>query len=306
MLVFHRDNDHWIRRFHPTASQVRWLLIILWGILAINNIREIPLYVGMDIQGHYDYIFYVAEKWRIPLATEGWQMFVPPLFYTVCALILELLRNFVSISTLLILLRGVNLCCGLLQVELCYRALRYVFPQREDLQAIGTVLGGLLPMNIYISQVVGNEPMAAAFSGVAVVMTLGLISTRSVPSKWSCFFLGVVVGLGVLTKPTPFLLIPPILIGIGYLVFVNFELGLKSTLILAHRSAVLIGTVALVAGWYLHQELHSHGTLVSRGMGPPIGRRGMVAISVLQDPPTGDGLWGMLLLSYLFRCPWFR
>ncbi len=161
-------------------------------------------------------------------------------------------------------------------------------------------------MNIYISQVVGNEPMAAAFSGVAVVMTLGLISKRSVPSKWSCFFLGVVVGLGVLTKPTPFLLIPPILIGIGYLVFVNCEPGLKSTLILAHRAAVLIGAVALVAGWYYVRNYILMGALVSGGMEPPVGRRCMVAISVLQDPPTGDGLWSMLLLSYLFRCTWFR
>ena len=215
MLVSYGDNSHWFARFRPTASQVRWFLIILWGILALNNIRQVPLYIGMDAQDHYDYISYVLEKGRLPLATEGWQMFQPPLFYMVCALILESLRNSVGAATLVLLPRGINLFCGLLQVEFCYRALRYVWPQREDLQAIGTVLGGLLPMNIYISQVVGNEPMAAAFSGIAVVMALGLISKRSVPSGWSCFLLGIVVGLGVLTKPTPFLLIPPILAGNG-------------------------------------------------------------------------------------------
>lgn len=250
MLVSRSDSGHWIARFRPTASQVRWFVIILWGILAINNIREIPLHIGMDAQAHYDYISYVAEKGSIPLATEGWQMFMPPLFYMVCALIMDLLKNSVAAATLLPLLRGINLFCGLLQVELCYRALRYVFPEREDLQAIGTVLGGLLPMNIYISQVVGNEPMTALFSGVAVVMVLGLISKRSVPSNWSCFVLGVVIGLGVLTKPTPILLIPPILVGIGYLVFVNCQPALKSTLMLARRATALIGAVALVAGWY--------------------------------------------------------
>ena len=250
MLVYYLDNAHWITRFHPTASQVRWFVIILWGILSINNIREIPLHIGMDIQAHYDYIFYLIQHKRIPLATEGWQMFMPPLFYMVCAVILELLKDSVGSATLLMVCRGVNLFCGLLQVELCYRALLYVWPQREDLQAIGTILGGLLPMNIYISQVVGNEPMAAAFSGVVVVMALGLISKRSVPSRWSCLFLGVVVGLGVLTKPTAFLLIPPILIGIAYLVFINHKPALKSMLMVVERAAVLIGAVCLVAGWY--------------------------------------------------------
>ena len=43
-------------------------------------------------------------------------------------------------------------------------ASRTVFPGRNDLQIIGTAVGGFLPLNIYISQVVGNEPLSGCLT----------------------------------------------------------------------------------------------------------------------------------------------
>jgi hypothetical protein len=250
-VAFYReDNLGEQRRCRLSASQIRWLLIGFWGILAVNNMGKIPLYVGMDAIQHYQYIEYVWENKSIPIATEGWQMFQSPLFYLLCAPIFGLFKSLVGPVNTAFLLRATNLLCGLLLVELCYRGLRYVYPDREDLQSIGTALGGLLPMNIYISQAVGNEPMAALFAGTAVVICLRLFSAGTVPSISSCALLGLAVGLSVLTKPTAFLLIPAIFLCMAHLVFTCHGRTWESAATLGRLVTILVGVATLVSGWY--------------------------------------------------------
>lgn len=250
-FVFYRDGKLDGDRPHrPVASLIRWLIIAFWGVLAVNNMGKIPLYVGMDAIQHYQYIEYVWENRSIPIATEGWQMFQPPLFYVLSAPLFGLLKSLVGPANTAFLLRATNLLCGLLLVELCYRALRYVYPDRDDLQSMGTILGGLLPMNIYISQVVGNEPMAALFAGTAVVICLRWFSTGTVPSKSAAVLLGLAVGLSVLTKPTALLLVPAIFLCMAYLVFTCHGRTRESAATLAQHTAIFVGVAALVSGWY--------------------------------------------------------
>lgn len=244
------EDTNLLQRHRPTANQIRWLLIVLWALLAINNIGKLPLDLGMDARDHYAYILYVAEQKSIPSASDGWQMFQPPLFYIVCALIYGALETVLSPMSLAMSFRAVNLLCGLIQVELCYRALREVYPRRDDLQAIGTIVGGLLPMNIYMSQVIGNEPLAACLSGTAVLIGVRLFTKRTVPTKRSVAILGAVIGLAVLTKPTAFLLILPLVICLSYAVFAHNKLTVRSISVLSQLVLVMLAAVALVSGWY--------------------------------------------------------
>lgn len=251
VFVFYRDDDlAGQRRYRPSAGQIRGLLMVFWVILALNDMWKIPLYIGMDAIHHYQYIEYVWENRSIPVASEGWQMFQPPLFYLLSAPIFGLFKDLVGPVNTAFLLRATNLLCGVLQVELCYRALRHVYPDREDLQAVGTVLGGLLPMNIYISQVVGNEPMAALFAGAAIVICLRLFSGGNVPSKSSCALLGFAVGLSLLTKPTAFLLIPATCLCMAHLVITSRGRTWESAATLGRLAAIFVGVAALVSGWY--------------------------------------------------------
>jgi hypothetical protein len=85
-----------LRKLLADPPSVRWLLAGLWILLAVNNITKIPLTVGFDHWAHYEYITYIAEKWTLPLANEGWQMFQPPVFYLIAALLSKLLSLFAS------------------------------------------------------------------------------------------------------------------------------------------------------------------------------------------------------------------
>ncbi|MCK7475882.1 MAG: hypothetical protein MZV49_25695 [Rhodopseudomonas palustris] len=52
--------------------------------------------------------------------------------------------------------------CGMAQVQISVSRTQYAYPGREFPQIIGTIAGGLLPMNLYMSQSLGNEPSQVA------------------------------------------------------------------------------------------------------------------------------------------------
>jgi hypothetical protein len=237
------------KRWSPGVSALRWTFLGAWALLALNNLYKIPLNVGMDVNAHLAYIQEVASKGRIPLATEGWQMFQAPLAYVVSApLYLAFLGFGEDLS--LHLLRILPMLCGIAQVECCYRALKAVFPQREDLQIAGTAFGGFLPMNLYLCQVIGNEPLAALFSSAAIVLViLQFHGGNSLMAPKFAALLGLVLGLGLLTKTTTLLLI--LLLPLFCL---WAERTVRQTPLSAAASlrflAHVFSPILLVAGWY--------------------------------------------------------
>jgi hypothetical protein len=210
LLFSHSGSPAWTTKYRPTASMVRWMLLSSWVIIAVNNIGKIPPDIGMDIKGHMQYITYIYENMHIPLATEGWQMFQPPLFYVLSAVIYKGFASVFSSETSEFALRIVPLFCGIAQVELCYRTLRYAYPTRNDLQTIGTVMGGLLPMNLYMSQFAGNEPLAAFFTAAVILFVFRMLSSPSAPSGRDLLLTGLFLGLAVLTKMSAMLLALPV------------------------------------------------------------------------------------------------
>jgi len=228
--------------------RVRWVLIGLWVVLAINNITKLPLNLGYDAVDHYEYISYVVKNHQLPLASEGWQMFQSPLYYMISAGFYSVLSYFTNNgNTLNILMRLIPLMCGVLQVEVVYRSAKSVFSTRKDLQILGTIVGGLLPMNIYISQYVGNEPLAGLLSAVAVMMTLRLLQYDYVLiPKWYLSVLGLVLGLAMLAKATPVLLCLPLALFLPD-VMLKLRTGKRD---ITFNLILVFGIAFVVCGWY--------------------------------------------------------
>jgi hypothetical protein len=232
-------------RFAAPGS-LRFFLMALWAILGINNIFKLSLDVGFDYEFHVEYFDYILQNHRLPIASEGVQMFQPPLYYLLAAALYRAFNAFFPPETSLLLLRIIPLACGLLLVELSARILRELFPEREDLQSCGLVVGGLLPMNLSACHYFGNEPLAALLTALLLYRVIVTFRKRE-PIHWrDAVFLGAVGGLGTLAKVTPALLIPVICL---FFLFVpredSFGPGIRAKL----AGLFLLAAVA-VSGWF--------------------------------------------------------
>jgi 4-amino-4-deoxy-L-arabinose transferase-like glycosyltransferase len=229
------------------AAQLRWLLLGAWIVLCANNLLRIPLIVGFDFLQHYKYVAFIAEQGRLPLASDGPQMFQPPLFYLVATPPYLLFSKLLSGETAWMALRVVPMLAGLSLIEICYRASRLAFPERRDLQIAGSVVGGLLPINLYMSQSVGNEPFAGCTAALVVLMAFRILRDPASPHPARrALALGVLFGAALLSKVTVALLLPPLLLALLYAARAGSQRVRSATLQLG-CFALASG---LVAGWY--------------------------------------------------------
>jgi hypothetical protein len=259
---------HFSGRPPLTPQRVRWALIAAWGILAANNILKVPEYIGFDSLPHLDYIRYVAERGTIPLASEGWQMFQSPLYYMISAPLYNIFFAAFEPETATRLLRVVPLAAGIVQVQLSYMAVRCVFPKRADLQILGTLVGSLLPLSLYVSQGLGNEALAGCLCGAVIVSTLGLVATENPKPERTLLPLGFLLGLALLTKVTAVLLVPPVVASIAWRLW-WCEGDAKTSLPRAAKGvSVVLATAFVVSGWYYARNYIALGTPFLGGWDP--------------------------------------
>jgi hypothetical protein len=240
-----------------TPALLRWILLAAWVVLAANNIWQVPSGVGPDLFAHYQYVVYIARSWSLPLATDGWQMFQSPLFYTMAAPWYGLLSSRLGADDIVKILRFLPLLCGLAQIEIVYRTSRAVFPYRNDLQMLATTIGGLMPINIYSSQVLGNEPLAGCLTALLILLSVSLV-VEPLRTRSQGFFvvMGLVWGLAILSKVTA-LLQAPLLIGV--IAVHGRKLGSTRGAILTHGSLVFL-TCFVTAGWWFLRNWARLGT----------------------------------------------
>lgn len=233
-----------------TPGNLRYLLLAYWVALAANNIFKLPAYTGFDYPQHIDYIRWIAEKKTLPLASDGWQMFQPPLYYALSALLYSFLQHFFSSDVSLLLLRIIPFFCGMIQVQLSCMALQRLFRKHPGAQMAGLFVAGLLPMNLYINQYVGNEPLAAVLTGCAIYCLIYL-STEPESATYGAvrrivFLAGVFLGLALLTKMTAILFIP---LFCGYLVWELRKRRFNWFEIIKLEGG-FAGVVCLVCSWF--------------------------------------------------------
>lgn len=249
-----------IRPSYLSASNVRFLMIIAWAVLCLNNILIIPVNMGMDFKGHLDYITTVASGFHLPYATDGWQMFQPPFYYMISAFLLKVFLHITSFDIAVKLLRIVPIICGALQIEVCYRVMRLIYPKNNALQTFGTVIGGFIPMNIYISQAIGNEPLAGILTSLLVLWQIKYIQSEGPPSRGQLIMAGFLAGLALLTKTSALLIVMLLLLTILLKGFLNTK-NRNNQITETTRSIITISITAfLICGWYYIRNLVMLGT----------------------------------------------
>ena len=249
-IICSRKESALSRRLTPGPRLVS--LVIMAGLagLAANNFWKLPPMVGFDQIDHLEYIMFVAMEGTLPLAGDGFVMYHSPLYYMKSALVYLAFDGIVLEETLHRILRLVPAASGILMVEAIYRAAKNAFPERGDLQSLAVVIGGLLPMNIYLSRGLGNEMLSALFSSCTIAAGLWILRSpldKKILAKIT--LMGVFFGLALLSKVTAVLLAPFVaaVVVIKCVFAVRAGERFKKA---ALAMSLSFGAAFIISGWY--------------------------------------------------------
>ncbi|PYK65628.1 MAG: hypothetical protein DME50_08125 [Verrucomicrobia bacterium] len=200
-------------------STARWLeqmpLVLiagLWLLLFWNNARLLPVHVGFDSEEHLKYINYIQEHRVLPLPTEGWEMYQPPLYYLIAAASLSACKLSINDSMSVVVLRLLGGFFGIVELILIFLSLRLLVPARTAL--VGFFLAAFLPMHLYMAHYVTNEMLTAALATATLYLCLGLLKSET-PRASQFAWLGLALGAAMLAKATAILLLPVVIVAIS-------------------------------------------------------------------------------------------
>jgi tetratricopeptide (TPR) repeat protein len=304
-------------RFLRTKSHaplvVLVVIIISWIALFSNNLPQIAALFGFDRDGHQQYIDYVLSKKALPLADEGWQMYQPPLFYVVSALIIGPFGWSASSDSAVLALRAVSALTGIVHLVLVFLCLRLVFPNQPRRQIVGLLLAGFLPANLCLSHHVTNESLAALFVTAALYFSLRLLRAEVSAVRWAVAA-GACLGLALLTKFSAVLALPVILGALVLKAVQSLKSKVQSPGTAADggqakqasgnrnqwvgRIGVVFGVCAVVCGWHYARVWQRFGNPLIGNWDPRL------SFAWWQDPGCHTGAWygrfGEVLVCPLF------
>jgi hypothetical protein len=299
------------------------LILALYLALALLYSASIPLGEAPDEAPHFSVMVYIVRNVNLPGAEEH-EAFQPPLYYILGASLASLfdLSRFAIIANsdydvsdpsapknLLLhtsdelfpfagwakawwLVRLLSIACGAVTLWAIYRLGLLLYPDDPAVglgaAAITALTGGFL----FITSVANNDNLASALSAV-VLLLAGLGFTRKVkrPERFA-FCLGLLWGLGVLSKVS--------LLALGLpLALLALKLALdsdrKAVWKLALYFFLLASGMLLAAGWWFTRNLTIYGD--------PLGWKLVLQTNALRTSPLTwrDLVW---LAKGLYRSWW--
>ncbi len=208
------------------------LLLILVGYLLVGGLYavQVPAWQAPDEPAHYNYVRQLADG-RLPVMAlgdydqayldeirgaqfaprysveaieyEDWQ---PPLYY------LLLTPVYLVTDGALLALRLVSLLLGAGVIFLAYQTARLLFPQAEWVAWSTAVFVAFIPQHVAMLASVNNDSLSELLIALLLYLTLRWVTRYGIRKlgddrRW-LIGLGLVLGLGFLTKATVYLMAP--------------------------------------------------------------------------------------------------
>ncbi len=183
--------------------------IAIWFALFWNNTTMLPFVSGYDSKDHLAYIKYVQERHALPLPNQGYEMFQPPLYYALSAVVLSAFHLSTVDAAAVHLLRALTMLFGIANFIFVFLSVRLLFPRQAVAQLIGLITAAFLPMQLYLSHYVTNETLAATLASASIYLGLRALTVKRA-SVWHLLSLGACLGAAMLAKATGLLLFPPL------------------------------------------------------------------------------------------------
>ncbi len=235
------------------AVLVTWISGFFYLLLLFHNNDLLPDFYGFDEYGHKDYIAFIQERHILPLASEGWQMYQPPLYYLICAILLSIFHHLISQHEGVVLVRFLGGAEAIALVILVAGCLRILFPRKIGTQVVGFLLAAALPSVLYLAHYVSNELMASLWISAAILCCLKILK-QTFFSVGMHLLLGLVLGLALLSKSSAVVAIP---VFAGTLLLKLFQSSRSSPRDWLIVIALPLLGILLICGWH-YWRVFSH------------------------------------------------
>ena len=238
----------------PRLSSMLWVAVVsAWLVFFVTVFIWIDAQVGFDAGSHLAYAARLVNDGGIPLATDGFATYHPPLFYAASGALASIGQGFGLARE--IGLKGLPFLSGFALVVLAWALALRLVPGEASVRRLALLFAALLPMNIYIAAYFTNEGFHAALAAAALVWAVDILLREDFSLGRIAIF-SVLVGLAVLTKFSGFLIAVPAGAALALRMCVDERSG---------RSGRLAGLLALVvpalaiAGWFYARNMSLFG-----------------------------------------------
>ncbi len=229
------------------------LATLFWLLVYMFKSTSLPVLMGFDIVGHLAYIDFLREQGALPLATDGGSMYHPPLGHALIAGLAGLFDLAREEPASRWLYRLPTFLAGLGNVWAVWFVARRLFDRDPLRTSLAVGFAGLLPMNVYMSAYVSNEPLHSFLVSVSLCIACVLLLTPGA-ARSRVAGLSVALGLAILTKFTALIAVPIV----GLFLAAKLWIVDRATPLRALTTSAAMGVgVAAVGGWvYLRNWRH--------------------------------------------------
>lgn len=229
------------------------LLLALYLIFAGLHARYAPTGAtgyqnAPDEAAHVAYVRSLAQGHLPTQASsaadpQAYEWHQPPLYYALTSLVAS--SGYSG-------MRWISILCGCISILLIYRASRLLFPESPIVAVFAAGVASLLPEHIAITSTVNNDALLEV--GFSATLLALFIAMKSGFTLWRAGWIGLFLGLTILTKATGLLLLPVFAFGL----FLMWRGGEKSTHLF--KGAVWSLTLILVvSGWWFARNGQLYG-----------------------------------------------
>jgi hypothetical protein len=233
-----------------------------WLAVFYFKTSQLPVMMGFDIPAHLAFIDHLLEFGSLPLPDAGWSTYHPPLYHVLTAGLVHLTDTVRESPSGQVVYRIIGFLAGIATVWTTYFCARLYFDRDPVRTSLAVGFAALLPMNLYVSAYVSNESLHATFVGLATLA--GYLGLRAKKTQLRhALWVGVGLGLAVLTKFTGLVLVPVFAIVMAIKIAL-LERVAKGSVILR---AVAMGSTTVVvaagiAGWFYWRNYRIYGDFI--------------------------------------------
>ncbi len=211
------------------ASIVLALIVIVYLVLGTAYAIGTPKWQAPDEPAHFNYIVYLAERHRVPVLQMGdyphayleeikaagfpdhmsieplrYESHQPPLYYLLAAIVYKI-TFFLPLEGRVLALRLFSVVLGGVLLYLAYRLVKEIFPDDEALALGTTAFVAAVPMHLALTAAINNDTLAEL---ILVGVLWGLVKWIKEGQGMTPVGLGVLMGLGLVTKSTTYISVP--------------------------------------------------------------------------------------------------